>query len=211
MMHESSKLRRHVMLIAVFAGVGGLVFLQYASAQYADAKPAKEMETRTMAPIVQIAHGVAPNDVKCKDGMQLVFKSSNNMPACVKPASAQRLVESGWAKSLDMTSPASESIHKIELTAIEEDEVYMWSNADGKNPDLTLVANAENEIQVKNPTDEKHELVIESDGKEIAASGDVDADTTGKLTIKPDTAGTFEYHCEYHPATMKGTIRVTSS
>ena len=45
----------------------------------------------------QIASGVLPMEIKCKDGLELVFKKSNNFPACVKPLTAVKLVERGWA------------------------------------------------------------------------------------------------------------------
>ena len=88
------------------------------------------------------------------------------------------------------------------------DEIYRWLSSSEINPTITITANVDNVIQITNPTDIKHELVIESNGKEIAASGDIGPDSTGKLSINPTTTGTFEYHCEYHPDTMKGTITV---
>ncbi len=101
----------------------------------------------------------------------------------------------------------------IKMRAKEVDEVYRWTAAsDGSiNPTLKLVANTNNIIQIKNPTDEKHELVIESNGRELASSGDINPDSSGQLTFKPTVTGTLGYHCEYHPETMKGTIQVGSS
>lgn len=82
--------------------------------------------------------------------------------------------------------------------------------ASWKSSAITLTANVDNVIQITNPTDAKHEFVIEADGEELAASGDIGPDSSGKLTIKPTKTGVFEYHCEYHPDTMKGTIEVTN-
>ncbi|TBR25354.1 MAG: hypothetical protein EPO63_01975 [Candidatus Nitrosotenuis sp.] len=212
---------KYLLAMVLLAGVSGLIFLQYASAQYAKTEPETPIQDAEMkktdgspsAPLVQIAQGIAPSDVKCRDNLQLVFKSSNNMPACVKPSSAHRLVELGWAKPGDTMSVGtkpSQTIHKIDLSATENDDIYRWSDSDGINPTLTILANTENEIQIQNPTDVKHEFVIESEGKEVVASGDISADSSGKLTITPDATGTWEYHCEYHPSTMKGTIQIIS-
>lgn len=97
------------------------------------------------------------------------------------------------------------------MSAKEVDEVYRWADSNGTiNPTLKLVANTDNIIKIKNPTDEKHELVIESNGRELASSGDINPDSSGQLTFKPTMTGTFGYHCEYHPETMKGTIQVAS-
>jgi len=57
----------------------------------------KISESKT-APLKQIANGVSPNDVICTEGMQLVFKNTNNYPACVKSTTVEKLIERGWAK-----------------------------------------------------------------------------------------------------------------
>ena len=54
------------------------------------------------SPRMQVAHGVAAHDVKCKDGFELVFKSKDGAPACVKSASVQSLIERGWAMAQTM-------------------------------------------------------------------------------------------------------------
>jgi len=105
--------------------------------------------------------------------------------------------------------PTKNSSKLTEIQATEIDEIYRWQSQDSQiNPTLKLVANTESMIKVKNTTDEKHEFVIESDGKEVAASGDVAPDDSTQFSFKP-APGIYEYHCEYHPTTMKGTIEVT--
>lgn len=49
-------------------------------------------------PLKQISKGISPKNVSCNDGFILIFKKSNEMPACVKPFSISKLVERGWAK-----------------------------------------------------------------------------------------------------------------
>lgn len=53
--------------------------------------------TDVMPPSMQAKQGVASSDVICKDGLELIFKSSDNSPACVKPATAEKLIERSWA------------------------------------------------------------------------------------------------------------------
>jgi plastocyanin len=98
----------------------------------------------------------------------------------------------------------------IKMNAQEVNGTYRWSTSDGINPMLKMTANADNAVQIANPTDTKHELVIEANGKELATSGDIAPDGSGHLAFKPTAAGTYAYHCEYHPDTMKGTIEVAS-
>ena len=54
------------------------------------------------SPRMQMAHGVAVHDVKCKEGFELVFKSKDGAPACVNSASVQSLIERGWAMAQTM-------------------------------------------------------------------------------------------------------------
>lgn len=167
------------------------------------------------SPRVQMTSGASAKDIKCKEGFQLVFKVTNNMPACLKSSSVQRLIDRGWAKLGDTmmnanTGKMEEKTNKLELAATEVDETYRWSDSNGINPTLTILDNTDNVIQIQNPTDAKHEFVIESEGKEIAASGDISPDGSGTISIKPTTTGVWEYHCEYHPTTMKGTIKIVN-
>ena len=50
-----------------------------------------------IAPLKQIASGISPLDVKCKDELTLIFKNSDNSPACVKPDTVAKLIERDWA------------------------------------------------------------------------------------------------------------------
>ena len=105
----------------------------------------------------------------------------------------------------------------ITLNATEVgEEQYRWTDSSGaENPSLSLVANNEYTVKISNPTDEEHELIIDSsaDGKtsEIAKSDEIEPGENVEFTFKPDQAGQLGYHCEYHPDMMNGTIMVTES
>ena len=51
-----------------------------------------------LSPLKQIAKGISPHEVTCKDGMSLIFKVSDGNSACVKPSSVSKLIERDWAK-----------------------------------------------------------------------------------------------------------------
>jgi hypothetical protein len=55
------------------------------------------MMEHTTSPRMQMKMGVDVHQIQCKSGHQLVFKSTNWSPACVKSSSVDRLVEIGWA------------------------------------------------------------------------------------------------------------------
>lgn len=48
-----------------------------------------------ISPLKQIKDGIAPENVVCKEGLELVFKI-NGQPACVKTTSIQKLTTWGW-------------------------------------------------------------------------------------------------------------------
>ncbi len=52
-----------------------------------------------LPPLQQVKEGIAPEDVECKSGFELIFKASVGSPACVSPATATKLVALGWASA----------------------------------------------------------------------------------------------------------------
>jgi plastocyanin len=115
-------------------------------------------------------------------------------------AQQQGLVNNQTNSSQNMTKT-------FQISVIEEDEVYRWANIQGINPTLKFLTNANNTVLILNPTNEKHEMVIGLKGKEVASSGDVSKSSSGQLFFTPNTTKTFEYHCKYHPDTMRGIVQ----
>ena len=56
----------------------------------------EEIEIPVIPPKKQVDIGVLPNEVVCKESLELIFKSSDGSPACVTFSSATKLVERGW-------------------------------------------------------------------------------------------------------------------
>ena len=108
-------------------------------------------------------------------------------------------------------SSASNSNSSITLNALElKNETYRWQNSsEAINPTLHLIAHTDYLIKIMNPTDTKHELIIGSDGTEIAKSNEIKPDENGKFTFSTNSKDMLEYHCEYHPDTMKGIIEIS--
>ena len=100
----------------------------------------------------------------------------------------------------------------IALNALElKNATYRWQNTtQGINPTLHLIAHTDYVIKIKNPTDTKHELIIGSNGTEIAKSNSINPGKNKNFVFNANTTGVFEYHCEYHPDTMKGIIEITN-
>ena len=131
----------------------------------------------------------------------------------VQPISAK---ESGGSYDKVSSASKSDSTSKsnttIALNPLElKNETYRWQNtSEAINPTLHLIENTDYLIKIKNPTDTKHELIIGSNGTELAKSNEIEPDKNGKLNFNANSTGTFEYHCEYHPDTMKGIIEISS-
>ena len=54
------------------------------------------------SPLEQFKSGISVNDVKCKQGLQLVIKSEDGTPACVTENTATALMERGWSKQYSL-------------------------------------------------------------------------------------------------------------
>ena len=93
-------------------------------------------------------------------------------------------------------------------------EMYRWVDSTGaENPDLNIISNTEYTIKIDNPTDEEHELIIDSESagntSAIAESGDIEPGKNVEFKFKAEQVGELGYHCKYHPEMMNGTINVS--
>ena len=112
----------------------------------------------------------------------------------------------------DFSSVSENNTIALNATEVGEGQ-YRWTDTSGaENPTLDLVVNNEYTVKISNPTDEKHELIVDSkiDGKtsEVAKSGDIEPGDIVEFKFKVEEAVGLGYHCEYHPDMMKGTITV---
>lgn len=101
----------------------------------------------------------------------------------------------------------------VDLKVSERNGNFVWESGDNKvNPQINMKANAVYSIQLEsmNGNDIEHQLVIQTnDGRELVKSADISNGETDNFSFTPKTIGTYEYHCKYHPQTMKGTIIVS--
>ena len=118
-----------------------------------------------------------------------------------------RLVSAAKGKDTNSTTT-----NRIQLLSVKEvkDGVYNWLNKSNgaSNPMLDILVNTKNVIKIQNPTDTKHELIIDTGADALPSSDDIVPNGSGRLVFSPNMTGTFTYHCAYHPFTMKGTIHI---
>ncbi|MDE1813370.1 MAG: hypothetical protein KGI05_01775 [Thaumarchaeota archaeon] len=78
--------------------------------------------TSIESPLKQFKSGIATNDVKCEQGLQLVSKAEDGSPACVRPDTAYILIHSGWAKEIvTNTSTESSTLNKTTTNELKID------------------------------------------------------------------------------------------
>lgn len=68
-----------------------------------------------LSPLKQFQSGIAPRDVKCNSGFELIFKASDGSPVCVTSLTGQKLVERGWATHSSETSEIVKSTKIVTL------------------------------------------------------------------------------------------------
>lgn len=64
----------------------------------------------TSTPLKIFKEGISVKDIVCTEGLQLIIKAEDGSPACVKPDTAQKLIERGWAK-ITVTIATFDVIH----------------------------------------------------------------------------------------------------
>ena len=83
--------------------------------------------TRTQdqfSPIEQIQLGSNSTDVQCKQGFDLIIKTHDNMPACVKPDTANILIERGWATNVPPPNPMASLAYNEGLIIFKNQTYY---------------------------------------------------------------------------------------
>jgi hypothetical protein len=108
----------------------------------------------------------------------------------------------------------NETAEPEENETAETREEYRWADSSGiENPDLNINSNTEYTIKIDNPTDEEHELIIDSESagntSSLAGSGDIEPGKNVEFKFKAEQVGELGYHCKYHPNQMNGTITVS--
>jgi hypothetical protein len=76
--------------------------------------------TLTQSPLKQFKSGIVANDVKCQQDLQLVIKSEDGSPVCVKSQTVQKLVERGWGWAMQ-TIDSIKPLQSNRIAGLEND------------------------------------------------------------------------------------------
>lgn len=80
---------------------------------------------------------------------------------------------------------------------VEADDFYF------KPTDIKLTAGERTTLEIENEGKAEHSMTVDG----LAIDHDVEAGKTVRVTITAN-AGTYRFHCKYHPDKMNGTITV---
>jgi len=92
--------------IGEFRWGGDWVCLQTCYAENANQcnlKPELKIDLH-LSPLKQIASGTLPKNVTCTEDLELIFKSTDDSPACVKFKTTEKLIQRGWASNEESRS-----------------------------------------------------------------------------------------------------------
>ncbi|MGI0060905.1 MAG: cupredoxin domain-containing protein, partial [Nitrosotalea sp.] len=156
--------------------------------------------TITLDPLEQFKSGIASKDVACKKGLDLLIRTEDGSPACVRYTTADLLINRGWAREAvsTMTSLAPTVIIPVNSSLISNGFTFVPAVV------KTLIG-INNTVRWIN---------MDSDANDITS----DTGSFSSGVIEPgyawmhifDKAGTYGYHSVIHPW-LKGTIIVTAN
>ena len=113
-----------------------------------------------------------------------------------RPVIALTLVATGLSMPASIAASAATKSRRVDITA---------ANITYAPTAIAAKAGQKITFALKNMDSFKHNLTI----KALKVNKDVLGGATGTATVTLKTKGTYEFHCEYHPQQMKGTITVS--
>ena len=115
--------------------------------------------------------------------------------------------------------PAQDTTPAAEVTVAGSAEVALGDNffdaGGNKNPTFKVAAGSTVTFNLANDGKAVHNMVIAGPDKELGTDDDIVSDPdiipageTGTVQFTADAAAEYDYHCQFHPDQMKGTITV---
>jgi len=105
-----------------------------------------------LSPLQQFKSGISIEEIKCKEGLQLVMKKTNGNPACLRTETVATLIERGWAihvlpeytkdesQNSEMFDEGSFDITTSQVNYFEDAQGFLAKpSADGSYPGVILI------------------------------------------------------------------------
>jgi hypothetical protein len=144
---------KYLVLLLILIGFTGTAFAQYMenisdpNLEYTSPIIRLTDENIIPPPLKQFNSGIPIDKIQCKEGLELVIKSSDNTPACVKSTSVLKLIERGWTDSITHITnpdPDESSIRTISLVdndkviSLKKDERFLLKLGEDYNWDVEI-------------------------------------------------------------------------
>lgn len=110
------------------------------------------------SPLMQLKQGIPLDSIQCKEGLELIFKSSNGFPACVKPETKQKLIERGWATNVQSARIESDGVRSA---------YDVWISQGMITVDIDRMTNTVLSVRVSDSTHVVDALLVEEGQKKI--------------------------------------------
>jgi hypothetical protein len=85
------------------------------------------------SPLQQLRDGINPNEVKCDQGLQLIFKLEDMSPICAKPDTVKILIDRNWATPIPGITFGAQKTHQQDNSSSAL-KLYLSSDSDVINP-----------------------------------------------------------------------------
>ncbi len=151
-------------------------------------------------PLQQLTTGIAPKDVSCKETLELVIKTEDGSPACVRYTTAALLIERGWAKEAILNMKSSESTITIPVNSS-----ILYNGFTFTPSVVKVIIGTNNTVRWINMDSVTNDIISEAGS---FRSGPIYSGYSWTHIF--DKPGTYPYHSSIHPW-LKGTINVISS
>jgi hypothetical protein len=102
------------------------------------------------SPLEQLRSGITANNIQCRQDLELIFKATDDSPACVKPSTVIKLVMWGWARSTENAN-ADQSAPTIKTITLDDNDKSIYIKK-GERFLVKLGSNFIWNIQIDNQT-----------------------------------------------------------
>jgi hypothetical protein len=99
------------------------------------------------------------------------------------------------------TNASTSNPNQLSVKEEETSSVYKWINAGNttaENPKIKAFTNTNKTINIQNPADTKHELVIDTGADVLPSNNDLLPNRSEQISFNLNMTGTFAYHCAYY-------------
>lgn len=128
----------------------------------------KEYESEFLAPKKMWKKGITSFHILCKEGLERIYKVSDGSPVCVKPTTAEKLLQRGWTLNQSYTQQ-------------NIDTVYIPSDITNANPNF-VIENAEIFWSTHNIEDVKDDVVFTLQGTVLSIDDPIDWNVGGPVS-----------------------------